>query len=341
MRRVGQFVACLAVICVGTCFLGCRAQQASSLPPPRPQPARSAEAGEVVPTPVSPAPLNLGEQLRQGVVTDRAFAVRELYTWTTAEQVEALARSRVALVADAYSGQRMSLFNRSVIELADSHAPGHDIAQQLHERENLRKRRYAWPRPFATVLGLGPRGYGDRLVAIRLADDAMLARFEPAASNQPFSFVDMQGNAVPIEVAKRQLDRLAAVFHVRYDAQIAFREYVVCNESMIEQWSVATPAIRAQVDREIALLEQLAAGPFAHLPRDARAGTPVHAWKGVDTHGSLLELWRANLAFASDRYRPTASNMQRIVAGLEGYRAAGPALVVQPSSTALNGQASR
>jgi hypothetical protein len=54
-------------------------------------------------------------------------------------------------------------------------------------------------------------------------------------------------------------ERVAAIFHVRTESAqaVRFREYVVCSAAMVSSWSVATPAIRAELDAEIELLRML------------------------------------------------------------------------------------
>ena len=56
-------------------------------------------------------------------------------------------------------------------------------------------------------------------------------------------------------------ERIAAIFHVRTEAaqgvRFREREYVVCSTAMVSSWSVATPAIRAELDAEVAMLRVL------------------------------------------------------------------------------------
>ena len=98
------------------------------------------------------------------------------------------------------------------------------------------------------MLGLGPRSYGTALVRIELAPEAWIGRFDPTA-REPFAFVDAGGQPVAMATVLAQPARLGAIFHVRTDPWqgVAFREYVVVSPAMVAAWSIATPAIRAEL----------------------------------------------------------------------------------------------
>ncbi|MFY0541323.1 hypothetical protein [Nannocystis pusilla] len=216
------------------------------------------------------------------------FARRVLYTWTTPPQIDALRRSRRLLVADSDVGER-SPYLRALDGLVDAHP----LAAILRDHPGHRRRRYAWTSPFATALGLGERRYGDALVRIDLAEDALVVGFRPHAA-EPFVLEDMSGEPVDLAVALADPGRIGAVYHVRDGPAdpIAFREYIVCNESQVAAWSVATPDIRARLDAELALLESLRRGDLAHLPpppcepRPPRCGPPLRASPPRSTAGT-------------------------------------------------------
>lgn len=256
------------------------------------------------------------------------FARRVLYTWTTGAQVDALRASRRLLVATADDGER-SPFLRALDDLVNRRAPGHELAALLRDHPALARRRYAWTSPLATVLGLGERRYGDRLIRVELDPAALLLAFRPARADAPFALVDMSGGTVPIDQALADPGRIAAVYHVRDgpDDPVPFREYVLCNEVTLSAWSIATPEIRARVDADLALLDALAAGDFAHLPDPAVRAPAAPAWAGAPPLPNPLDRWHALLAFDNDRYRPTPGNLARIAAALRRYDDRGPPLV--------------
>ena len=235
------------------------------------------------------------------------------------------------LVADSSTGGRASPFNQALIELGAEGSADAEFARLLLEHPSLRRRRYAWPSPFATTMGLGQRRYGDSLIRIELDPRAWIARFEPGAA-QRLSFVDMRGEPVARERALAEPERVAAVYHVRGPPElgIAYREYVVCSEAMIRAWSLATPEIRARVDADIELLEQLRGETLAQLPRAAVAEPAAPSWARAGTLAprSPLALWHAGLAFDNLRYRPGGAHLEAIVAALRGYEDDGGAPLV-------------
>ncbi len=206
------------------------------------------------------APDVIEELAARGVYHDD-FARAELYTWTTAEQVTALRRDRRLLVAEGGAGMGPSPYLRGLTAVAERGGAGRELAALLLEHPALRRRRYAWTSPFATMMGLGPVRYGDALIRVVLAPRALLLRFRPGDA-EPFVAVDLRGAAVPIAELLADPGRLGAVYHVRDGPrdELPFREYVLCNEAMVLAWSVATPEIQAQVDADIDLLTRLAAG---------------------------------------------------------------------------------
>lgn len=298
-------------------------------PPPASDPPAPPVAAEPAPAPAATAPATdpALAPLAARAVHDDAFARAILYTWTTAEQAAALRRSRRLLVAGADQGEP-SPFVRALRRLA---ARGDADAALLLDHPGLARRRYAWPSPFATVLGLGARRYGDVLVRIELDRGAVLALFRPAAA-APFAFVDMSGRPVDPADARADPGRIAAVYHVRDgpDDEIAFREYVVINESRVAAWSLSTPELDADVDAELAVIEQLRTGPFGHLPRDAVVAPAAPAWAAAPARPTALDRWHAALAFDNLRYRPTPGNLADIVAALRARDRAGPPLTVRP-----------
>ncbi len=243
---------------------------------------------------VAPRSPPIDERLRALAVTDADFYRPVLYSWTTPASIATVRATHRALVATASTGTFVSPFNRALARLA---AHGDRVARIFTTQ--LVHRRYAWPAPFATVLGLGPRSYGNALIRLELRPDAWIGRFDPDAE-VPFAFVDAANGAVAIDDALAHPERIAAVFHVRTgrDVDPKFREYIVCNEAMVT-WSIGTPEIRAELVAERALLVAL------------------HA----QLSSSIANSWRVTLAFFSARYRLTAGNLDAIVDALDAYDA--------------------
>lgn len=249
---------------------------------------------------------------------------RELYTWTTPVQIEALRAGGPLLVADGR--EHPSPFNRLLRAMVEQRRPGHEFAALLEREPGLTKRRYAWPSPFATVLGKGPRRYGEALIRVELSARAVVARLDPTAS-PPWSFYDARGRPVPPQQIEADPSRLGAVYHLRVDEDIPFRELVLCNEAMVARWSVGTPAIAARLEQERRLVRDLAAGPFAAWSSQARTWRAWPQWIDPEPAPTLLSRWHRALAFDNRRYRPGPETLAILDQALADYDPTGPALV--------------
>jgi hypothetical protein len=227
------------------------------------------------------------------------------------------------LIATTSSGGFVSPFNRAIDVLAVTARPGADIAKILRDDPRLARRRYAWPAPYATVLGVGPRTYGNALIRIDLRGDAWIGRFAPAEAD-PFTFEDFTGHHIATADVLAHPERIAAIFHVRAEAAVPYREYVVCNPAMIDKWSIATPEIRAELDAEQSLVSELGALELPHAETPA-----VTAWSTKVTALTTLAHWQATLAFDTARYYPVPVALAHLAKTLANYDPAGAALLVQ------------
>jgi hypothetical protein len=278
---------------------------------------------DAMPARAQPAVQTLADRLAFLTVTDDDFYRPVLYTWTTRASIAELRTSHQLLVATTQSGGFVSPFNRALLQVS---ARGNAIAHELITDPLLSRRRYAWPAPFATVLGLAARAYGNALIRIQLRPEAWIGRFDPEIA-EPFSFVDASGATIANADAIAHPERIGAVFHVRTDAPVAFREYVVCNPTMVASWSVATPEIDRELVAELALVDDVARVEWS-LDELASPATP--AWRHA-TAAAALARWHAALAFDSEKYRPAPAALAAITAALLAYDRAGAALTVEPN----------
>lgn len=310
---------------------------------PVPAPVEPVEPVAVVAAPAvarSDRFASLDARLDAHAVGHDDFVRLELYTWTTPVQIEALRAGGPLLVADAGTGGGPSPYHRLLAAMDEERRPGHALASILRHTPSLSRCRYAWPSPFATLLGRGPQRYGDALVRIRLRPEAVIARLDPTAAS-PWTLRDAEGPVALAELESAPA-RLGAVFHLRVEqeSQPEFREYVVCNPAMIEAWEVGTPAIRERIDAERRLVLDLRAGPFAALPE---AHTRWQAWPQWLDEGSPLawpSRWHRALAFDNVRYRPTPQGLQALAEALAAYDPTPPA-IGWPASDSTAPQAAR
>ncbi|MCC7535296.1 MAG: hypothetical protein IT379_03750, partial [Deltaproteobacteria bacterium] len=187
---------------------------------------------------------------------------------------------------------------------------------RLLSAPGLARRRFAWTAPWATVLGMPRERYGDRLVRILLRPEAIVGRFLDG-TRDAWSFSDLGGRNVPARTVLRDPSRLAAVYHEGPRTSSAsgtfvrtetFREIVVVNESMIEQWEVATPAIVERLARDATLVRALVSslGPARDSARELTA-----RWARRPPRPTIEQLYAAAIAL------PTVLYVERREAGLE------------------------
>jgi hypothetical protein len=268
----------------------------------------------------------LAEGLRDAAITSGSYARGVLWSWTTREQAEVLRRDKTLLLDTALpSGP--TPYVELLTATASGDGPFADLARVLLLHPSLRLRRYAWTRPWPTRLGAGDHDYGDQLLRVVLAPRAIVARFDPSRPDV-FELHDLDERPVPIGAVLADPSRLAAVVHVRTDpgTPIPHREVVLCNESMVAEWSLGTRAERDAVAEDIALLAGLRA---ASIPE----GPALPHWAAdLPTDGSTdaAALFAQALAFDSDRYRSSPASLDAIAGALRRVEPAGPALTVTP-----------
>ncbi len=215
--------------------------------------------------PVVVAPVGgLRERLDDERVTASHFAHKVLYSWTKVEGARWLAKQ------DPPRLLRYRVHLRPPdVSFYDVHlkASDDDVMQTLFTSPPLDRTRYAWPNAWGACDGLGEERYGDQLLRIVLRDDAIFARFVPRTDDglgglvddaNPYrlglpewSFFDLAGHELTRAEALAARARLAAVFHWSPTRErpedgatySGYREMVLVNESMIEEWSLGTPAI--------------------------------------------------------------------------------------------------
>lgn len=238
----------------------------------------------------APAPAN-HTLLWRDVPTAASFARRTLYTWTTSEQVEELRRTKVLLSREESPEHGASYFEQYIHMLASTHGPAEAIAKLL-DSTGYAKSRFAWIAPWATREGIGDEVYGEQLIRIDLAADAIVL----ALAGTAFTAHDLSDAPIDLAIALAHPERIAAVY---FDSG-SFREYIVCNESMIASYTVGTDEIRDVALAEAAALEALADKIATTIPPDLAAD------------------YQRALALPNPSYNLTTQNLQRIAMHLRG-----------------------
>jgi hypothetical protein len=208
-------------------------------------------------------------RLEADAVEGDRIARRELFTWTTPDQVQELRSYGQLLTRSvADSGER----SRFDARLA---ARGGAIESLLLSRP-LALRRFAWPNPWGAMISPGDGPYGSELVRVVLRDGAIIGRLDSRAA-VVWSFFDLDGNAVSEAEVLARPERLAAIHHAHHPEDspgedvVPYREYVLCNEAMIASWEVGTPAVAARLEASMQALTLLAEHFTAGLEPQALA----------------------------------------------------------------------
>jgi hypothetical protein len=282
--------------------------------------------------------------LRRDAVLSTAPARRTLFTWTTRDQITALTRSRVLLTRTESPVHGPAFYDQV---LAARAAAGDALARKLRT-PGFARSRFAWANPWATLLGWPSETYGDELIAVRLKPEAWTAKLTTGAPGWEVFDAD-NGRVDPAEAA-RHPERIGAVYFVQDtpasgyghtnagpQERAAYREYVLCNESMIESWSIGADAVAPAVSASADLIERLA----SELPPGETVATPLDTWNADVAHtvwpgpallAPLQRTYEAALTFPNPSYVLTPGRMTALARSLRAAPQHGPSLTHTPKA---------
>jgi len=283
-----------------------------------------------------PAPAVFSEQ----VLSPAKVFRRELYTWTTDEQIAEVREGQVLLTRTEREGMGPGYAFEKIASMAEGTGEVSELAAYL-AGEAFARARFAWPHPWATRMGWPGESYGDKLVRMLLRQDAWLAIVQGDA----IRVVDVDDNEVALSAALAAPERIAVIFFVR-DATAGgpycsgsfngggdgYREYIVGNEAMIEEWSIATPEILEKLESDIAMLREFlerirACPPFVDT---VDWNVSVCCQWGRDPGANDLIAYEESLAMPSPYYLPEEAQIEALIATLEAARFEPDPFVVRP-----------
>jgi hypothetical protein len=265
---------------------------------------------------------------------------RVLYSWTTDEQVEELRNGGELFSRSERPGMGRGLLFTDLAALAAADTtPAAQLAAKL-EGEVFAKARFAWPNPWATLLGVPGESYGTQLLRIELKSEAWIALLNP----QGLAVFDRDGQAVDLAQALANPSRIGAIYYqaagdpnVTCEAgtftrrALGFREFAVGNLAMVASWELATPQIteRMRADiRELGALEKelacVSLGAESEWEHDAICQV------GESFGGPSLANYNAALGMPSYLYFPNRENLEALIAALEASLPSGEPLSVTP-----------
>lgn len=331
---------------------------AAPLPAEVPPPAKSsapvvvatATAAPVVTAEPAPAiPPDPSARLAGYAVTNASFARRVLYTWTSEEQIDELASKHVLLSRSESPKYGKSFYDR---KMEERWMAGDKLAALLRAPAFL-KARFAWTAPWATLLGWPGESYGGQLIEVTLKPDAWIVMFRTATSS--WEGRDLSGAVVPMEKLLKRPDRIAAI-HFVHDAVVpppatgaaparvsapdgrdAYREYVLCNESMVESWAIGTERIQAEIQAGAEILEATAKFFAVQPPPVQRsdrwnAHVALIVWPGLVEVSNAKEAYEAALAFPNTNYAIDPQQIRAIATALRGISQRAKSTVWKPTS---------
>ncbi|MBK9264439.1 MAG: hypothetical protein IPM54_32145 [Polyangiaceae bacterium] len=279
-----------------------------------------------------PDEASVAKALEPYVVTLPNIARRTLYTWTTRAQIEALEKDRVLLTRSESPEHGASFYD----QVLDQRAKTNDPLAKVLRTQAFARARFAWPAPFATRLGIGGESYGDELIQVVLKPDAWFVILR--ISSNDMLVVDANNQPVAMANALAHPERIAAVYFVQDkpatgyrlsmagpNERLAYREYVICNESMVASYSVGTKEIAAELEAEANALEQYSKHLEMYPIRDehwqkwmVRLATNV--WTKPPNLRFTSQVYEAALAFADSPYLPLTTTLDALVDDLRERR---------------------
>lgn len=205
--------------------------------------------------------------------------------------------------------------------------------------------RSAWPVPWANRFRWPGEELGHQLLHITLKPEAWVALVE----HHSLRVVDLDDVEIPLATAAATPERIGAIYHFELDAgsngfcstfpgnQRSYRQFVVGNLAMVEQWSLQTQAIHDRLSSDIEQLTHYLARvrtcPVSGTPEMFNAGVAC-AWQSplsftpTDTSAYL----RALSVPGSD-YQITAGQLAKLIDTLRGDLLMPDPVVYQPGGT--------
>jgi len=280
-----------------------------------------------------------GSPLADQVVSEIG-AQRVFYSWTTDEQVAELRDGGPLFSRSERPGMGRGL---AFTELEAFAAAGDTAEQQLAaELESVvfEMARFTWTNPWATLLGWPGETYGTQLLEIELKPEAWIAVFRA----DTLFVLDAQGEVVPIETALASPEKIGAIYYLSRGEETAgycgtfsygsvgFREFILGNISMVQRWSLATPAIAQRLEDDITALREFEEilACVSVIDQSSWSSQVSCDW-GLDySPGNFMTDYDFSLGIPSELYWPTPENIEALIAALEASTPTGEPLEVTP-----------
>lgn len=253
------------------------------------------------------------------------FARRTLYTWTTADQIADLRKTKQLLVREESPTSGASYLDQVLYLLAQR---GEPVAKVLYSAAYA-KMRFAWHAPWATRDGWPNEQYGDFLIKVTLKPEAIIVSLSTATGT--FEARNLLNEPVPIATVLAKPETIAAIYFVNDAATTlstlprtttTFRELALCNESMIESWEVGTTAIKDTLDGNAATVDAMVR--YLRTKPGPRPAPVSPTWAAPTAHPSPEVAFAAALALDSPMYRLDADRLAALATRLRAMPKGAP-----------------
>ena len=284
------------------------------------------------------------------VVSSRLPAVRELFSWTTDEQAAALRSDQVLFSKSeqegAGPGYAFTYLSQFVSNAPDPEQQGQEgeLARLLGNGDLFAKKRYAWSEPWATRLGWPGEEYGDNLLRIVLKPEAWVV----VVDNGQLTVFGLDNMQVAISDALAHPERIGAILFVRgasaggplcnssfSGGSNGYREYILGNLGMVEEWSIGTQQIRDRLQANITDLTrffgQMRSCPVVTTAQQWNTAV-VCSWSQEPSASDEIFTYEQALAIPSQNYLPVPAQIAAIIETLQGDLFEPDPLVVNPGS---------
>jgi len=293
------------------------------------------------------APPGMGKAVfADQTVDDGEPARRELFSWLTDEQATSIRQDRVLFSQSAHTGVGLGYAFPVLTRIGeDPTVPERAQLANLLGGELFAKGRYAWSEPWASRMGWPGEDYGGNLLRVVLKAEAWIV----VVKGGDLKVFDLQNEPVSLAEALSTPTRLGAIFYEKDEfaggpscngrfssGNNGYREFIVGNLAMVEEWSLGTQQNR---DRLSANIDQL--GSFLERSRSCPITSSAEQWNlavvchwGQASPPDAMELfaYEQALSIPSDNYLAVPERIAAIIDTLRGDLFELDPLVVAPGS---------
>ena len=279
------------------------------------------------------------------VFDTRLLARREFFSWTTDEQAAELRRDQVLFTRSERPGIGPGYAFEFLEKFAqDATQPEQAMLASLIGGQLFAKARFAWTEPWATRMGWPGEVYGGNLLRVVLKPEAWVA----VVRGGSLSVFDQQNQSVSLADALAEPTRLGAIYYEK-DAFAGgpncggsfvfggsgYREFILGNLAMVEEWSLGTQQIRDRLSANIqqlsTFLERFRGCPVTGSALQWNLDV-VCAWSRSGAARTELEAYERSLAIPSDNYLAVPERLATMIETLQGDLFEPDPLLITPGS---------